>query len=61
MPDQDTPPSQDATADQAKPETDKRPRRQRRFTVEQLMAEMPDGLPRLPEWEDMPPVGREYW
>ena len=26
-----------------------------------LLSEMPGGLPRVPNWEDMPEVGREVW
>ena len=30
-----------------------------RYTAADLMAEMPDGLPRMEEWEQMPSVGEE--
>jgi len=30
-----------------------------RYKVADLMAEMPEGLPRVEGWEDMPPVGEE--
>lgn len=26
-----------------------------------LLSEMPEGLPLVPNWEDMPEVGREIW
>lgn len=38
-----------------------RPARRRlpRYTMEQLLAEHEEDIPRLPEWEAMPPVGQE--
>jgi len=30
-----------------------------RYTVEQLLAEMPEGLPRVDNWDDMAAVGLE--
>jgi antitoxin component of MazEF toxin-antitoxin module len=30
-----------------------------RYKLADLLAEMPEGLPRAEGWEDMPPVGRE--
>jgi antitoxin ChpS len=30
-----------------------------RYRLSELMAEMPDGLPRVEGWEEMPPVGLE--
>ena len=35
------------------------PRPKPRYTLGQLMAEMPDGLPRADGWDDMPSVGLE--
>jgi len=35
------------------------PARRPRYSLAQLLAEMPEGLPRLPEWENMPPAGQE--
>jgi antitoxin component of MazEF toxin-antitoxin module len=34
-------------------------RRMHRYTLNQLLAEHEGGIPRLPEWEAMPPVGLE--
>jgi antitoxin component of MazEF toxin-antitoxin module len=38
-----------------------RPARRRlpRYTMEQLLAEHEEDIPRLPAWEAMPPVGQE--
>ena len=33
----------------------------RRVRLAGLHSEMPEGLPRVPNWEDMPEVGREVW
>lgn len=30
-------------------------------SLENLLSEMPDGLPRAPGWDDMPDVGKEAW
>ena len=34
-------------------------KKQRKYKLEELMAEMPDGLPRVEGWDDMPSVGLE--
>lgn len=31
-----------------------------RYTLADLLAEMPDGLPRIEGWDDMPSVGLEH-
>ena len=31
-----------------------------KFKLEDLIAEMPEGLPVLQEWDTMPPVGKEW-
>jgi antitoxin ChpS len=31
-----------------------------RYKLANLLAEMPDGLPRVERWDDMPPLGLEY-
>lgn len=33
--------------------------RKRRYTLAQLMEEMPEGMPRVDGWDDMPSIGQE--
>ncbi len=51
-------PTENATSD-TPGKSDAESRRPRKYKLEDLMAEMPEGFPRNPEWEGMPPVGRE--
>lgn len=53
--------SVDVNIDGARMTVEPKRRTRKRYTLEQLLAEMPEGLPRLPEWENMPPVGKEIW
>ena len=32
----------------------------KRYKLAELMAEMPEGLPTVPGWDEMPAVGREH-
>lgn len=53
--------SVDVNIDGARMTVEPKRHTRKRYTLEQLLAEMPEGLPRLPEWENMLPVGKEIW
>lgn len=36
-------------------------KKRRKYTLDQLIAETPEGLHRLDDWLNMKPVGREAW
>lgn len=36
-------------------------RARKRYNIEELMANTPEEFLRFPEWEDMPPAGKEIW